>query len=117
MVARDAPGGRPARVLVIGAGVFTFGRGRRPENAAEVLYVDVGERLDETADASLAPLRQSGTYEPVHGRAYLLRQENAFDVFVLDAFADRVTIPPHLYTRESFALARSRLAEHAERST
>ena len=96
LYARTAPGGRPLRVLVIGAGGFTFGRGR-PEDAAEIVYVD--DRLDEVADAFLAPLPRSGTYKPVDGRAYLLRHEAASDAIVLDAFADRTTMPPHLYTR------------------
>ena len=45
------------------------------------------------------------------GRAYLLRNTEAFDAIVLDAFADRTAIPAHLLTREFFALVRSRLAE------
>ena len=108
--ATAGPGGRPLRVLVIGAGGFTFGRGR-PENAAEVVYVDVDDRLDEVAEAFLAPLLRSGEYEPVDGRAYLLRADEVFDAIVLDAFADRTTMPPHLYTREFFSLLRSRLAD------
>ena len=105
----DAAAGRPARVLVIGAGGFTFGRGRR-ENAAEVVYVDVDPRLDEVADAFLASLPRSGAYAAMDGRAYLLRNEAVYDAIVLDAFADRTTMPPHLHTRGFFALARSRLA-------
>ena len=38
------PAGRPAWVLVIGAGGFTFGRGR-PRHAAEIVFVDVDARL------------------------------------------------------------------------
>ena len=105
----NPPPDRAARVLVIGAGGFTFGRGR-PEGAAEVVYVDVDERLAEVADAFLAPLARSGSYVPIDGRAYLLRGGDAFDAIVLDAYADRNTVPEHLVTREFFALARSRLA-------
>ena len=102
-------GGRPARVLVIGAGGFTFGRGRS-SSAAVIVYVDIDARLPEVADAFLAPRRRSGGYAPMDGRAYLLRHGEAFDAILLDAFSDRATMPAHLYTREFFGLARSRLA-------
>ncbi|MCY3812112.1 MAG: fused MFS/spermidine synthase [Gammaproteobacteria bacterium] len=106
----DLPGRRPARVLVIGAGGFTFGRGR-PARAAEIVYVDVDPRLPEAADAFLGPGPRGGDYVAMDGRAYLVRHEGPFDAIVLDAFADRATTPAHLQTRGFFALARSRLAE------
>ena len=102
--------GRPARVLVIGAGGFTFGRGR-PEDAAEIVFVDVDPRLAPVADAFLAPGRRRGRYAAMDGRAYLLRHAVAFDAIVLDAYADRTATPAHLLTREFFALARSRLGD------
>ena len=105
-----APGGRRLRVLVVGAGGFTFGRGR-PETAADIVYVDVDDRLGEVAGAFLGAPPRSETYAAVDGRAYLLRVEAAFDAIVLDAYADRTTVPAHLVTREFFVLARSRLAE------
>ena len=104
-----APEERPARVLVIGAGGFTFGRGR-PEDAAEIVFVDVDARLVGVADAFLAPARRQGHYAAMDGRAYLLRHAAAFDAIVLDAYADRTATPAHLLTREFFALARSRLS-------
>ena len=104
------PGDRPARVLVVGAGGFTFGRGRAQE-AVEIVYVDVDARLGEAADAFLEPLARSGAYAAMDGRAYLLRHEEAFDAIVLDAYAHRTTVPAHLVTREFFELARSRLAD------
>ena len=105
-----ASGDRRLRVLVVGAGGFTFGRGR-PETAADIVYVDVDDRLGEAAGAFLGALPRSGTYAAVDGRAYLLRREAAFDAIVLDAYADRTMVPGHLVTREFFVLARSRLAE------
>ena len=102
--------GRPAQVLVIGAGGFTFGRGR-PEDAADIVFVDVDPRLAPVADAFLAPARRQGRYAAMDGRAYLLRHQEAFDAIVLDAYADRTATPAHLLTRELFTLARSRLAE------
>ena len=104
------PGGRRLRVLVLGAGGFTFGRGR-PETAADIVYVDVDDRLGEVAGAFLGAPPRSGTYAALDGRAYLLRREAAFDAIVLDAYADRTAVPAHLVTREFFVLARSRLAE------
>ena len=104
------PQGRPARVLVVGAGGFTFGRGRSAD-AARIVYVDVDGRLPEAADAFLGGRPPGGSYVAMDGRAYLLRHERTFDAMVLDAFADRTTIPAHLHTREFFSLARERLAE------
>ncbi|MCY4451328.1 MAG: fused MFS/spermidine synthase [Immundisolibacterales bacterium] len=106
----NLPEGRPARVLVIGAGGFTFGRGR-PGDAAEIVFVDVDARLAPVADAFLAPATRRGRYAAMDGRAYLLRHEVAFEAIVLDAYADRTAVPSHLLTREFFALARSRLSE------
>ena len=105
-----ASGERPLRVLVIGAGGFTFGRGR-PANAADIVYVDVDGRLGEVADAFLGEPPRSGRYVATDGRAYLLRHEAEFDAIVLDAYADRTTVPAHLVTREFFTLARSRLED------
>ena len=102
--------GRPARVLVVGAGGFTFGRGR-PGDAAELVFVDVDPRLAKVAEAFLAPFRRRGRYAAMDGRAYLLRHEDRFDAIVLDAYADPTATPAHLLTREFFALARSRLEE------
>ena len=96
--------GRQGRVLVIGAGGFTFGRGRA-QGLAEVVYADVDGRLGEVADAGLA---RSGSYVPMDGRAYVLRHEGPFDAILLDAFADRASMPAHLVTREFFGLARTR---------
>ena len=104
--ARDGP----LRVLVVGAGGFTFGRGR-PDGGAEVVYVDVDARLAEAADAFLGAPAPGGSYVAMDGRAYLLRHGAVFDVVVLDAFADRTVMPAHLVTREFFQLARSRLAD------
>ena len=106
----SAPAGSPARVLVIGAGGFTFGRGR-PADAAEIVFVDVDARLAPVADAFLAPFLRRGRYAAMDGRAYLLRHEDRFDAIVLDAFTDRTATPAHLLTREFFALARSRLEQ------
>ena len=105
----DLPRGRRGRVLVIGAGGFTFGRGR-PEGAAEIVYVDVDARLGEVAGVFLGAPPRSGSYVAMDGRAYLLRHGGTFDAIVLDAFADRTTMPAHLHTREFFRLVRSRLA-------
>ncbi len=104
------PGPLPVRVLVIGAGGFSFGRGRAA-GMAELVFVDVDARLGEIADRFLAPIVHGGAFVAMDGRAYLLRHRDPFDVIVLDAFADRETMPAHLQTREFFELLRARLAE------
>ena len=67
--------------------------------------------LGEVADTFLAPLPRGGRYEPMDGRAFLLSEDEVYDVIVLDAFADRTTTPAHLHTREFFGLVRSHVAE------
>ncbi len=106
-----ASDGNPVRVLVIGAGGFTFGRGR-PQHGADIVFVDVDARLAKVADAFLAPFLRRGRYAAMDGRAYLLRHEAAFDAIVLDAYANRRALPAHLLTREFFTLARSRLSQN-----
>ncbi len=106
----NLPGDRRVRVLVIGAGGFTFGRGRREERV-EIVYVDADGRLGEVADTFLGAPPRSGSYVAMDGRAYLLRHDREFDAIVLDAYTDRTAMPAHLFTREFFALVRSRLAE------
>lgn len=101
--------GGALQVLVIGAGGFTFGRGR-PAAAAEVVFVDVDRQLEEVAERFLAPGRRRGSYQAVDGRAFLLREERLWDVIVLDAYTERTAMPAHLYTREFFQLVRARLA-------
>ena len=101
--------GGTARILVIGAGGFTFGRGRPPA-AGEIVYVDVDDRLGEVGDAFLAPGSRGGRYATADGRAFLLDDESRWDAIVLDAYTDRTAMPAHLYTVEFFRLARSRLS-------
>ena len=97
------------QVLVIGAGGFTFGRGRA-RGAAEIVFVDVDDRLDEVAQAFLRNEPGAGRFEAADGRAFLLREAAEWDVILLDAYAEQRAMPSHLYTVEFFELARSRLA-------
>ena len=106
-VYRAARDGRTLRVLVVGAGGFTFGRGRAGD--VETRFVDVDPALGIVGEEFLAPAERAGTFVVADGRAYLLGDEGGWDAILLDAYADQTAIPGHLYTREFLELARNRL--------
>lgn len=105
-------GRRGGRVLVVGAGGFTFGRGREAAGI-RVVFVDVDPALGEVAARFLEGERP-GVYVPLDGRRYLVENEERWDAIVLDAFVDRAGMPGHLLTAEAFGLVRRRLADDGE---
>jgi spermidine synthase len=49
------------------------------------------------------PLSPNKTFVPESARAFLRRNTQTYDVVVLDAFTNRISLPPDLITREAFA--------------
>jgi spermidine synthase len=47
---------------------------------------------------------------PETARAFLRRSTQTYDVVVLDAFTNRISLPPDLITREAFAAVRQAVA-------
>ena len=94
---------------MIGAGGMTLGRGRAAQGV-EVTFVDVDGALPQVAEVFLGE-RPSGGFVQADGRAFLLEGGGTWDVIVLDAFRQRISMPIHLVTREALQLMRGRLSE------
>jgi spermidine synthase len=56
------------------------------------------------------PLSPNKTFVPESARAFLRRNTQTYDVVVLDAFTNRISLPPDLITREAFAAVRQAVA-------
>ena len=100
---------RPHRILVIGAGGFTIGL---DDHVNAYTYVDIDPALREVSEAHFLrrPLGANKAFVPESARAFLRRDGGTYDVVVLDAFTNRLNLPPDLITREAFAAVRRALA-------
>ena len=90
---------RPHRILVIGAGGFTIGL---DDHVNAYTYVDIDPALREVSEEHFLrrPLGPNKSFVPESARAFLRRNTEIYDVVVLDAFTNRVALPPDLITRE-----------------
>lgn len=100
---------RPRRILVIGAGGFTIGL---EDRFHAYTYVDIDPALREVSEEHFLrqPLSSNKTFVPESARAFLRRNTQTYDVVVLDAFTNRISLPPDLITREAFAAVRKAVA-------
>jgi predicted membrane-bound spermidine synthase len=112
-VIRKLDTSRPHRILVIGAGGFTLGLEDR-FNA--YTYVDIDPALQAVSEEHFLrqPLAPNKTFVPESARAFLRRNRETYDVVVLDAFTNRINLPPDLITREAFAAARRAVAPEGQ---
>jgi len=100
---------RPRRILVVGAGGFTVGL----EDRVNVYtYVDIDPALLEVSEKHFLrqPLTPNKTFVPESARAFLRRNDQPYDIVVLDAFTNRISLPTDLITREAFAAVRKAVA-------
>jgi predicted membrane-bound spermidine synthase len=100
---------RPRRVLVIGAGGFTIGL---EDRFHAYTYVDIDPALQQVSEEHFLrqPLSPNKTFVPESARAFLRRNTQTYEVVVLDAFTNRISLPPDLITREAFAAVRQAVA-------
>jgi spermidine synthase len=100
---------RPRRILVIGAGGFTIGLDDRFHTYT---YVDIDPALRQVSEEYFLrqPLSPNKTFVAESARAFLRRNTQTYDVVVLDAFTNRISLPPDLITREAFAAVRQAVA-------
>jgi predicted membrane-bound spermidine synthase len=100
---------RPHRILVIGAGGFTIGL---DDHVNAYTYVDIDPALREVSEKHFLrrPLGPNKSFVPESARAFLRRNTETYDVVVLDAFTNRVALPPDLITREAFTAVRKAVA-------
>src|ERR671910_318684 len=75
-------------------------------------YVDIDPALREVSEEHFLrqPLSLNKTFVPESARAFLRRNTQTYDVVVLDAFTNRISLPPDLITREAFAAVRQAVA-------
>ena len=108
-VLRKLDPARPHRILVIGAGGFTIGLEDRVNSYT---YVDIDPALRQVSEEHFlrGPLTPNKTFVPESARAFLRRNTQTYDVVVLDAFTNRINLPPDLITREAFAAVRQAVA-------
>jgi len=103
----------PFRAFFVGGGAYTLPRAWAAARAdAEITVAEIDPAVTATA-TELLWLVSSGRITPVHqdARVALARpRPRRFNVIVGDAFHD-IVIPPHLVTREFFALVASRLGD------
>jgi hypothetical protein len=100
---------RPRRILVIGAGGFTIGL---EDRFHAYTYVDIDPALQQVSEEYFLrqPLTPNKTFVPESARAFLRRNTQTYDVVVLDAFTNRISLPADLITREVFAAVRQAVA-------
>jgi predicted membrane-bound spermidine synthase len=100
---------RPRRILVIGAGGFTIGL---EDRFHAYTYVDIDPALRQVSEEHFLrqPLSANKIFVPESARAFLRRNTQTYDVVVLDAFTNRISLPPDLITREAFAAVRQAVA-------
>lgn len=100
---------RPHRVLVIGAGGFTIGL---EDDVNAYTYVDIDPALRGVSEEHFLrrPLGANKLFVAESARAFLRRAGEPYDVVVLDAFTNRLNMPPDLITREAFAAVRRAVA-------
>lgn len=100
----------PKKVLVIGAGAFTFGL---DDETNIIHYVDIDKSLRGIAEKHILQreLTDNKEFFAVPARAFLTKSEEKYDVILLDAFLGASTIPEHLVTVEFFDQVRQHLNE------
>lgn len=100
---------RPIRVLVIGAGGFTIGQ---YDLVNAYTYIDIDPALLEVSERHFLQerLTPNKTFVAESARSFLRRNADAYDVVVLDAYTNRISIPPDLVTREAFESVRTAVA-------
>jgi spermidine synthase len=103
----------PFRAFFVGGGAYTLPRAwsaARPD--AEIIVAEIDPAVTKAA-VDLLWLKPSRRIRPVHQDARVALAHagrGRFDVIIGDAFHD-IVIPPHLVTREFFALVATRLAD------
>jgi len=100
---------RPRRILVIGAGGFTIGQ---DDAVNAYTYVDIDPTLLQVSEEHFLrqPLGPNKKFVAESARSFLRHSDGAYDVVVLDAYTNRMSIPPDLVTREAFEAVRKATA-------
>lgn len=102
------------RVLIVGAGAYSlpyYINQKYPDVVVDVVDIEPGLREIATTYFNLS-FNKNVVSHTKDARRYLYSTpENYYDYIFLDAFSDRLSIPPHLMTVEFFELVKSRLTK------
>lgn len=101
----------PCDILVIGAGGFSVGV---DDDVNHYSYVDIDAKLKPLAEEFFLKekLGDNKTFYPEPARAFLRNTEKTYDIILLDAFTNRISVPPQLLTIEFFQQVKSKLNEN-----
>lgn len=90
---------RPLEILVIGAGGFTLGL-RDTQN--HYTFVDIDPALKEVSEKYFLkePLTGNKQFFPMSARAYVHTADKKFDMVVIDAYTNVISIPMECITQE-----------------
>lgn len=103
----------PVRVLILGNAGGTIGhltQRRFPNRELDITGVEIDPAVTALTATHFPP--PPHPYPIVHtdSRTFVRSASEQYDVIVVDAYTNQLTIPPHLVTREFYALLRPRLA-------
>jgi hypothetical protein len=105
LLLREARGGRPKRIGVVGLGVGTLAA--YAQGADYLRFYEINPAVIDLARRFFQYLPECrGTWDVVQGDARIVLEQEppqSFDVLVLDAFSSD-SIPVHLLTREAFVV-------------
>ncbi len=100
--------GTPKHILVLGAGGFTFGQ---DDAFNRYTYVDIDPALKAVSETYFMkkPLAPNKQFVPASARAFLYRDQQKYDVILVDVFTNVISIPFETTTREFLLQVKARL--------
>ena len=101
----------PIRILVIGAGGFTFGL---KDDYNHYDLIDIDPAIKEVAEKHFLQkdLTPNKHFHAVPARGYLSGNEAPYDLIFVDVYTGSTQVPEHLITREFFVQVRDNLTPH-----
>ncbi|RYG61842.1 MAG: hypothetical protein EON60_02055 [Alphaproteobacteria bacterium] len=104
----NMPGDAPKTILVIGAGGFTQGRDD-PKNI--YTYIDIDPDLQATAEKYFLkePLGPNKLFVAQSARSFLRANAMPYDMIIVDAYSNHLSIPQDLVTVEFFRQVKEHL--------
>ena len=101
---------RPKKILVVGAGGFTFGQ---DDTFNHYTFVDIDASLKEVSETHFQEkkLQDNKRFMAIPVRGLFNQTQEKYDLIFLDAYTNEVTIPFQLITVEFFEQAKAHLSE------
>ncbi|QDP71929.1 methyltransferase domain-containing protein [Legionella israelensis] len=94
------------KILVIGAGGFTFSAAGTHQN--DITYVDIDPALKKLAEEHFLKKPIKGKFIGQDARQFLQQSHQRYDLIISDVYSHQISIPPSLLTIEYF----QKIAEH-----